>query len=273
MFYHLLLVELMCILFIAVDMHEKWPLIVCANRDEFHHRPTEPAHFWPLLSNSTAQPTSPSSQVLAGKDLQAGGTWLGINKLGQFSALTNIRNQAETEGMRSRGELVLKALSEGATLNEQWLIQHSDNYSPFNLVYQQDNTLWCFNSSTAENQPLEKGFHAVSNGALDDVWPKMAKGQQALEHHVLSHIAPDVQQMIALMRDESEADDASLPNTGIGLEWERLLSAIFIKHPEYGTRSTSIVMQDTQGNIEFTEVRYDGKARNLGQQRFCINAE
>ncbi|WP_153912973.1 NRDE family protein [Shewanella sp. TC10] len=262
----------MCILFIAVDMHPKWPLIVCANRDEFHHRPTDPAHFWPVMPNSAEQANF-SSQVLAGKDLQAGGTWLGINKLGQFSALTNIRNLSDNEGMRSRGELVLKALANDGSLTEQWLKQHCNNYGSFNLVYQQNEKLWCFNSATAENLPLEKGFHAVSNGALDDVWPKMAKGQQALEQHVLSHTEPDVEEMLALMRDESEADDTSLPNTGIGLEWERLLSAIFIKHPEYGTRSTSIVMQDVQGNIEFTEVRYDGKARNLGQQRFSIKAE
>ncbi|MCL1047217.1 NRDE family protein [Shewanella electrodiphila] len=263
----------MCILFIAVDMHPKWPLIVCANRDEFHHRPTEPAHFWPIAASSTNQATSSAAQILAGKDLQAGGTWLGVNKLGQFSALTNIRLQSEHEGMRSRGELVLKALSGDGLLNQQWLQQHSDNYSPFNLVYQQDNQLWCFNSATAENLPLSKGFHAVSNGALDDVWPKMAKGQQALEQHVLSHDEPDIAQMLSFMRDESEADDTSLPNTGIDLEWERLLSAIFIKHPEYGTRSTSVVMQDSKGNIEFTEVRYDGKSRNLGQQRFSISTE
>ncbi|GIU52395.1 MULTISPECIES: NRDE family protein [Shewanella] len=255
----------MCILFIAVDMHPKWPLIVCANRDEFHHRPTEPAHCWPQTINT--------SQIIAGKDLQAGGTWLGVNKLGQFAALTNIRHNTESEGMRSRGELVLKALSSDTDFNEQWLKQHSANYSPFNLVYQQDKKLWCFNSSTAENLPLNKGFHAVSNGALDDVWPKMAKGQQALEQHVLSHNEPDIEQMLNLMRDESEADDASLPSTGIDLEWERLLSAIFIKHPEYGTRSTSIVIQDALGNIQFTEVRFDGKARNLGQQKFNIKLE
>ncbi|MBQ4891918.1 hypothetical protein A9267_18190 [Shewanella sp. UCD-FRSSP16_17] len=252
----------MCILFIAVDMHPKWPLIVCANRDEFHHRPTEPAHFWPQDA---------TTQILAGKDLQAGGTWLGVNQLGNFAALTNIRLQTSEDGMRSRGELVLKALADDNTFNPQWLAQHADNYSPFNLVYQYDKHLWCFNSVTAENTQLKKGFHAISNGALDDVWPKMAKGQMALEQHVLKHAAPDIPHMLKLMRDQTQAQDSNLPDTGIGLEWERLLSAIFIKHPEYGTRSTSVVLQDCRGNIELTEVRYDGKGRNLGQQQFTIS--
>ncbi|WP_144211840.1 NRDE family protein [Shewanella donghaensis] len=257
----------MCILFIAVDMHPQWPLIVCANRDEFHHRATEAAHFWPAPHNS--QSPNPN-QILAGKDLQAGGTWLGVNQSGHFAALTNIRNQ-QAEGLRSRGELVLKALKSDAEFTLEWLQQHSVNYSPFNLVYQQQGQLFCFNSVTAENTQLTQGFHAVSNGAVDDIWPKMAKGQQALEQHLLNTKEPDIEKMLAFMRDESQAEDSSLPSTGIGLEWERLLSSIFIQHPEYGTRSTSIVMQDNQGNTDFNEVRYDGKARNLGQQHFVIS--
>ncbi|MFS1425105.1 NRDE family protein [Shewanella sp. 10N.286.48.B5] len=256
----------MCILFIAVDMHPQWPLIVCANRDEFHHRATDPAHFWQTVANSSL----PQSQsILAGKDLQAGGTWLGVNQQGHFAGLTNIRNQ-QADGLRSRGELVVNTLDLRQDVSLDWLRQHSANYSPFNLVYQQQQQLYCFNSVTAENTPLTKGFHAVSNGAIDDVWPKMAKGLQALEQHLLAEKQPNIEQMLAFMRDESQAEDSSLPSTGIEIEWERLLSSIFIRHPEYGTRSTSVVMRDKNGNIDFYEVRYDGKARNLGQQHFVI---
>ena len=249
----------MCILFIAVDVHPDYPLIVCANRDEFHHRPTAPAQFWP-----------PQHRILAGKDLEAGGTWLGINTEGQFAGLTNIRApEYHQEDMRSRGELVLKAL-EPKGIDHQWLLTHSDHYNPFNLVYQQDQSLYCYHSLSKTSQVLPPGCHAISNGRLDDVWPKMAKGTLALEQHLAQATVPDLMTLLAIMRDESQAEEERLPSTGVALEWERLLSAIYIKHPEYGTRSTSIVLRDRQGKTRFVEVRYDGKGRQLGQQEWTL---
>jgi uncharacterized protein with NRDE domain len=247
----------MCILFIGVKVHPDFPLIVCANRDEFHHRPTAPAHHWQ------------NPAIVAGKDNQAGGTWLGVSKKGGIAGITNIRTQGQANGVRSRGELVVKALSDEG-INHTWLAEHALNYNPFNLVYQEQEKLKCFNSKLGTSVILDKGFHAISNGNLDDIWPKMAKGQQAIEAYLLSRATPEAQHLLALMLDESQASDALLPATGLSLEWERRLSAIFIRHPEYGTRSTSLVMQDNQGQIHFTEVRYDGKARNLGQQDFTI---
>lgn len=249
----------MCILFIAVDVHPDYPLIVCANRDEFHHRPTAPALFWP-----------PQYRILAGKDLEAGGTWLGVSIEGQFAALTNIRApEHHQDDMRSRGDLVLTAL-EPKGIDHQWLLTHSDNYNPFNLVYQQDNTLYCYHSLSKASQQLHQGYHAISNGCLDDVWPKMAKGTLALEQHVMQATEPDLMTLLAIMRDESQFEDERLPSTGVALEWERLLSAIYIKHPEYGTRSTSLVLRDRQGQTKFVEVRYDGKGRQLGLQEWTL---
>lgn len=117
-------------------------------------------------------------------------------------------------------------------------------------------------------KPLSPGFHAISNGALDDIWPKMAKGTQALEREITQSDEIDIQALLTIMTDERQAPDADLPQTGVALEWERLLSSIYIKHPEYGTRSTSILLRDRQGRCEFVEVRYDGKGRNLGRQVF-----
>ncbi len=164
----------MCILFLAINAHPHYPLIVCANRDEFHHRPTQAAHWWPA--------TAKSPTLLAGKDLQAGGTWLGMSQTGQFAALTNIRTTSPESTMRSRGELVTMALNQQISLN--WLKTHQHQYNPFNLVYQQQNQLYCFNSVTGENLHLHGGFFAVSNGSINDKWPKMSLGEKRLEQVV-----------------------------------------------------------------------------------------
>ncbi|QLE83734.1 NRDE family protein [Shewanella sp. Scap07] len=248
----------MCILFVAYQVHPDYPLIVCANRDEFHHRPTQGLHLW-------QQPQG----IIAGKDLEAGGTWLGVNQQGEFAALTNIRApELQQQDMRSRGDLVLNALDSQQPFDQLWLTQHSEQYNPFNLVFEQHDQLMCYNSVSQTSSPLSRGFHAISNGELDDVWPKMAKGTQALEDYVSGLLrdnsAPKMQQLAMLMKDESRAADADLPQTGVALEWERLLSAIYIKHPEYGTRATSIVLRNAKQQVDIMELRYDGKGRQLG---------
>ncbi|QFU25010.1 NRDE family protein [Shewanella eurypsychrophilus] len=250
----------MCILFIALNKHPKYPLIVCANRDEFHHRPTEQAHFWP-----------PNNELLAGKDLEAGGTWLGVNKRGDFAALTNLRDPLKQQSdMRSRGELVIKALATRSPMTGSWLREHNGHYNPFNFIFGNARELYCFNSKTNAMTQLTTGFHSISNGALDDIWPKMARGTLALEKAISACSEPNIDELLGLMQDESRAEDSDLPETGISFEWERMLSSIYIKHPQYGTRSTSIILQDSKGNTQFTEVRYDGKGRNLGRQNFAI---
>lgn len=252
----------MCILFVALDVLPEHPVIICANRDEFHVRPTEPAHFWP-----------PEGHLLAGKDLQAGGSWLGVNQHGQIAALTNIRApELQQSNKRSRGELVLKALEVPNTMTTSWLREQGHFYNPFNLLFGKGSELYCYHSLNSEIQRLAPGFHAISNGAIDDIWPKMAKGTQALEQQLSNASAIDIDALLAIMTDQSQADDDELPQTGVALEWERQLSSIYIKHPEYGTRSTSIIIQDQQSNTEFIEVRYDGKGRNLGRQSFKVAA-
>lgn len=250
----------MCILFMALGVNPDYPLILCANRDEYHHRPTAPAHFWP-----------PEQTVLAGQDLLAGGTWLGLNRKGFISALTNIRSPAHhSDNRQSRGELIPRFLGSPNDF-PAWLTDHARHYNPFNLVYGQEQDFYCFNSLTPEHVKLTPGCHAISNGAMDDVWPKMAKGQQALEQLVING-KPDEQALLEIMRDESRPEDNALPSTGVSLEWERRLSSIYIRHQEYGTRSTSLLWQDKHGRIDFCELRYDGKGRNLGIQRFVIQS-
>lgn len=248
----------MCILFIALNRHPDYPLIICANRDEFHHRATQPMHLWPGPEGITA-----------GKDLKAGGTWLGFNKLKQVSALTNIRDLSATQEDRlSRGDLVLKALK--GELDQAWLTLHKDSYNPFNLLYQQGDKLFVFNSRNGSHTQLVDGFHAVSNGDLDDIWPKMAIGQQALEQTISQQTDLQPETLLPMMLDQTLPDESCLPNTGVSLEWERRLATIFINHPEYGTRSTSILLWHKSDKLDCLEVRYNTKGKELSRDKYTL---
>ncbi len=250
----------MCILFIAIDQHQDHPLVIAANRDEFHVRPTKSAYFWP-----------DHAHMLAGQDLQAGGTWLGINQQGDFAALTNIRDRHyNNPNAKSRGELVSLALQQKQTINEQWLLAHCQDYNPFNLIYSDNNRLVCFNSITKTQVELAAGFHAICNGALDDVWPKMAYGEQLLEQLIAEQQPLSAEHLFAIMQDPSQAPDELLPETGVGLDWERKLSAIFIKSADYGTRSTSVLLKHHSGSTDFYEQSYTPDGSIFNKQHFAL---
>ncbi|WP_394176727.1 NRDE family protein [Thalassotalea litorea] len=268
----------MCILFLAINQHPDHPLIVCANRDEFYQRPTQSMHRWP--ANDVRW------QITAGKDIQAGGTWLGvahepgnIAKGFRFSGLTNIRerlaiaNNSSNE-MRSRGELVTAALTKSIDIDEDWLLINSRQYNPFNLIYQSkdmsDPTLFCFNARQQQQQRLGDGFHAICNGNLNDKWPKMAKGEKALEAIVKRHLPLDPVALFNIMQDRSQAPDELLPDTGIGIEWERRLSSIFIQSKDYGTRSTTLFFTHKSGGASLYEVTYDEQGKQQSQQKYTL---
>jgi len=251
----------MCILFFAIKQHPKYPLIICANRDEFHQRPTHAMHWWPELNNEHA--------ILAGKDLQAGGTWLGLNQQGRFSALTNYRQpHLIDKSKQSRGDLVLQALAKSDKEMTRHLNDSSSTYNGFNLVFGQLNNLVCFDSVSRQQKTLASGFHSLCNGALDDIWPKMALGQTQLANaiSVSNDQALNIDELFTLMQNGQQAQTQNLPKTGVPLGWEQLLSSIFIISPEYGTRTTNIITQDTEGNISV----YD---RSFDEQGNCSNAQ
>lgn len=235
----------MCILFIAVNQHPDYPVIICANRDEFHQRPTENMHYWP------------KHKILAGKDLQAGGTWLGLNATGSFSAVTNFRQLSSfDEKKRSRGDLVLKALQSDELTTQQYLLNTSEQYNDFNLVFGSLSNLQAFDSVNKKIVALNAGFHSVCNGALDDIWPKMALGLNKLAA-LISANKVDVDALFAVMMNQDIADKQQLPDTGLSLDLESLLSSIFIRSPDYGTRSTTIIRQNTLGEIEVHDRSYN----------------
>ena len=253
----------MCILFFAIKQHPKYPVIICANRDEFHQRPTQPMHWWPK-NNLLA------SEVLAGKDLQAGGTWLGLNRQGRFSALTNFRQPDLIDNNKqSRGELVLQALAKHDKEMTKKLAKSSNDYNGFNLVFGQLNKLMCFDSVSQKQQVLDAGFHSLCNGALDDIWPKMALGQTKLAEAIKDH-SLDIEQLFILMKNDQKAQTEHLPKTGVPLNWEQLLSSIFIISPEYGTRTTNIITLDDEGKVSIYDQSYNEQGECINKQRFFI---
>ncbi len=248
----------MCILFLAIKQHSEYPLLICANRDEFYQRPTSTAHFW-----------SDHPSILGGKDLQAGGSWLGTNKQGYFAAITNIRTGKKPgQDKRSRGELVTLALQQDSPITASWLEEHGELYNPFNLIYGPLEHLACYNSMSKKHITLTDGFHAISNGELDDIWPKMARGEKQLEAIVNLNQSIEPAQLFLILKDQQKAQENLLPNTGVPVEWERLLSSIFINSPEYGTRSSCLILQKNNRSIELIERQYNEQGNTVGQLSF-----
>lgn len=249
----------MCILFIAVEQHPEYPVIICANRDEFHQRPTQDMHWWP------------EQNILAGKDLQAGGTWLGVNSKGYFSALTNFRRPASFDkNKRSRGDLVVQALQKNDLEIQQHLSQYSHQYNDFNLVFGQLNNLQAFDSVQQKFVSLTPGFHSICNGALDDIWPKMAAGLATVESLVTKNKL-DIATLFSVMTDQALAETQDLPATGLSTELELLLSSIFIVSPEYGTRSTAIILQSKASDFSVFEHNYNNEGKVLSRNNFHVS--
>ena len=234
----------MCILFIAYHKHPKHPLIVLANRDEFYDRPTAASARW-----------ADHPHVTAGRDLVSGGTWLGIADGGRFAAVTNFRDPDRPPGLISRGQLVADFLiaEEPAGRYTHRIVREAGNYSGFNLVIGDTADLYYFSNASGDvPRRLEAGVYGLSNHLLGTPWPKVSTGLAAFEQ-LISGDEISRGAAFSLLADENLAADESLPDTGIGIEKERLLSSIFIRSPIYGTRSSTMVLADKNWNLELEE--------------------
>lgn len=252
----------MCILFIAVEQHEDYPLIIAANRDEFHDRATQFGHWW--------DSTPP---ILAGKDEVAGGTWMGINPSGKLAALTNIRDpEKQKEQAVSRGELVVDFIT-GEKSSDDYLhqLRHScEKYNGYNLLFGEWNNLSVFNNHLNKSVPLTKGVYGLSNASLNSPWPKTTKGMQALEEycHKKGHISDD--KLFSILRDDIKAEDRDLPQTGVPYHWEKLLSSAFIVTPEYGTRTSTVLHVDNTGQVDWKERYFDPAGEQIHENAFSF---
>lgn len=232
----------MCLILVAWQAHPDYPWVIAANRDEFFARPTAAAGFW-----------QEAPQVLAGRDLQAGGTWLGITRSGRFAALTNYRDPAQNRQLPSRGALVADFLT-GSETPEDYLARIAAsgiNYNGYNLLLGDGQSLWWASNVTGETRLLLPGIYGVSNGLLDTSWPKVDAGKTALTRAI--DCLPDNQALFDLLQNDAIHPDEHLPSTGVPQEWERLLSAAFVKSPAYGTRSSTVLYQQHDGWLTFDE--------------------
>ncbi len=252
----------MCLILFAWQVDRRHPLVVAANRDEFFARPTAPASRWP------------GTKIVAGRDLLAGGTWLGVAAQGRFAALTNYRDpSSHKSGSPSRGALVADYLAGRESPAEYMaaLTKRSDQYSGFNLLVGNETELLYLSNFSPGVHALPPGIYGLSNHLLDTPWPKVVKGKAALAEAMLQ--LPDTAALFGLLRDDRIATDQSLPQTGIGRDWERVLSAAFVRSPEYGTRSSTVAVCDLDGAFDLTEVSFDSQACPTGTVRVSLAAE
>lgn len=255
----------MCLITFAYKAHPTYKLIIAANRDEFYNRPTRKAQFWKDEKHS---------EILAGKDLEAGGTWMGINTSGKWGALTNYRDPSWVrEHPPSRGELILDFLKNKELPKAQLLHlkENAKDYSGFNLLLGDTESLFHFSNVTNSITEIESGIHGVSNALFNTSWPKLNQAKQELKEVIKSKNF-EFEDLFQLLKNEHKPPKEQLPNTGIPKEWEKAVSSVFIKTESYGTRCSTLLLIDYDGKATFLERRYDPKTSTiLGDNAFQLD--
>lgn len=250
-----------CLMLFALQQHPRFPLILAANRDEFHARPTLAMHWWP------------DRDILAGRDEQSGGTWMGITRNGRVAAVTNYRSGRPEPASRSRGELPLKALA-GDHENPDFaktLEQDADLYGGFNLIWLNGRGgLYSSNRDNVSFRRMFRGTFGLSNHLLQTAWPKVERGRTALKQVMTAATSVEElhEQLLTMLGDTLQAPDSNLPDTGVGPETERFLSPLFIRGPGYGTRASTVITRDTNGTLTVSEISFGPDGQREGEQRF-----
>ncbi|MDR0775261.1 MAG: NRDE family protein [Azonexus sp.] len=240
----------MCLIVVGWQMHPDYPLVVAANRDEFYARPTADAAPWP-----------DAPEVFGGIDREAGGTWLGIRRDGRFAAVTNVREPDMAKGERSRGMLTRDFLLGDMTAPGYAQRLDGQLYSGFNLLLSDGmQFVYCSNRDGVPRL-LAPGIYGLSNHLLDSPWPKLLMARRRFAEDLAA--LPDDDALFSLLADDEIVPDAELPQTGVPLEWERLLSAVFVKSDSYGTRASTVAWQRRDGVIRLHERRFGPQGQAL----------
>ena len=235
----------MCLILFAHQAHPDFALVLAANRDEFFARPTSAADYW-----------KDAPGVLGGRDLEKGGTWMGVTRNGRWSAVTNYRDGTRPEpGSRSRGELVARYLAgeSRAHIYAEDIARTASAYHGFNLLAGDAASVHYVAHAEGISRRVEPGIHGLSNHLLDTAWPKVERGKRRLQTILATNAADPEDTLLALLADREPAEDGLLPQTGIGRDWEKQLSASFIVAPGYGTRASSVLLIGTDGEVRFRE--------------------
>lgn len=244
----------MCLIVFAWQPQGAMPLRLAANRDEFYARPSAALSEW-----------QEAPGVFAGRDLQAGGTWLGVTAEGRFAALTNIRDPGQKIGPRSRGELTADYLRGQAApqVYLETLMARAADYAGFNLLLGDATQLWYFNSQERQAHRLQAGVYGLSNAGLDTPWPKLLLARSTLQ----ARLDGADEELLALLADHSQPAEHLLPDTGIGLATERLLSSVFIASAAYGTRASTVLNLGQDGHWNIVERSFGPHGAVLGEVR------
>jgi len=254
----------MCLILFGWLQHPRYRLVVAANRDEFYERPTAPAGFWPH-----------APKILAGRDLEQNGTWLGVTTTGRFAALTNYRDgELQDPAKPSRGWLVREFLLVGKSPIEYLseVEARAGGYNGFGLVVSDLEHLCFFSNRYSGVHDLPSGLYGLSNHLLDTPWPKVVRGKSALAQMLQSDDALDADAVLNLLADTTIAEDDLLPDTGVGIKRERMLSPIFVRGDLYGTRSSTVLTIDYQGEVTLVERSFDkaGRITGTATHRFAV---
>lgn len=241
----------MCLILLSYKQNPNYPFILAANRDEFYDRPSAPVAVW-----------EDHPDVLGGRDLKEGGTWLGITRKGRIAALTNYRDPLNVKpDAPSRGWLVSDFLTGKMddTTYVTSLKKKGEKYNGFNMILGRWPRLFYYSNKDGAME-LEPGIYGLSNHLLNTPWPKVERGKKKFAALLKSNEKPSADAIFEMLADAFRPDDSQLPDTGIGLEWERILSSMFITCPVYGTRSSSVIVIDRAGHVTFTERAFNGHA-------------
>ncbi len=250
----------MCLAVFALNAHPDWPLILVANRDEFHQRPTRPMSIWPDLP------------ILGGRDLRAGGSWMGLGDNHRFALVTNHRDlrRPAPEETQSRGHLVNDFLNSSTPASAFCAELDAARFAGFNLLLRDEHGWYHYSNITGRCQALRQGLFGLSNALLDTPWPKTLRARARLQQ-ALAQNRMNPENLLPLLHERKRPGDHRLPDTGLPLARERLLSSCFIVSEEYGTRASTLMMQHRSGRLLLLEESYDARALPTGRRRFLLD--
>jgi uncharacterized protein with NRDE domain len=255
----------MCLILIAHQTHPLFKLILAANRDEYYDRPSAPPAFW-----------EEAPSLLAGRDMIAGGTWLGITRNGRIGAITNYRDPSSfKKNAPSRGILVSRFLlgRENPLDYLEGIQRHAHEYNGFNLILGTREQLYWYSNRGSAIFTLLPGLYGLSNHLLDTPWPKVIRGKETMAKILARADGPFTEELFHLLSDRTLPDDERLPQTGVGTEWERILSPLFISSPTYGTRSSTLLFIDRNDRVTFLDRTFDAYPDQMRPAHFEFTLE